>query len=488
MRLLVVTAAVVLSILPIAANAAGKPLDVFRPGDKSLENVIRTDERYGADGLFLGPRGWDYWNFLEHPRPIQNPNLWPDMQSTYFLGRLAMPAGSTLTLRGEFPRARYFKLALYKAENNTFVSIGQDLGGPDIVPDAGSTNPFRVGAHRLGDARSYTLQIVAEDAPSDASKRAENTLYVGADGGTLQAVIRIYLPDDGSDGAGWAPATSPSADTGFPRYEATLADGTRLSHDEVVKQFGRPMEGNTPQPFTADQWIAMVNNKDNDPALNPATAPARKDGRWAKYWNIRYSIVGSFMTPQAQAKIPYAGPIDGGGDPDTNYLFVQLSRKFGPVYVVRGRMPTFPNTYAGTGGKGLEIMPEAQTQYFSIVSCEAAPSGQIVDGLTDMQIPLDKEGNYTIVYSRKEDRPANATDENGVAWIEWSPRGEGLDDPRNRTDFGMLMMRIMAPSADWAESPAKITKPGEEEQVMGPYFPRGEYMTKEAFEALSGNP
>jgi hypothetical protein len=41
-----------------------------------------------------------------------------------------------------------------------------------------------------------------------------------------------------------------------------------------------------------------------------------------------------------------------------------------------------------------------------------------------MQMPLDKDGNYTIVYSRKEDRPANATAENGVAWIEWSPRGE----------------------------------------------------------------
>jgi len=75
---------------------------------------------------------------------------------------------------------------------------------------------------------------------------------------------------------------------------------------------------------------------------------------------------------------------------------VQLSRRFGPVYVMRGKMPTFPNTYAGAGGKGLEVMPEAQTQYWSLVSCEAMPSGQIVDGLTDMQVPLDGERNYTI--------------------------------------------------------------------------------------------
>ena len=98
-------------------------------------------------------------------------------------------------------------------------------------------------------------------------------------------------------------------------------------------------------------------------------------------------------------------------------------------------MPTFPDTYSGAAGRGLEIMPEAQTQYFSVVSAEAAPSGQIVDGLTDMQIPLDADGNYTIVYSRAEDRPANATAENGVAWIEWSPRGEGIDGPGNRDRF-----------------------------------------------------
>ena len=183
-----------------------------------------------------------------------------------------------------------------------------------------------------------------------------------------------------------------------------------------------------------------------------------------------------------------AGPIDGGGDPFTNYLLVQLSREFGTVFVTRGKLPSFPDTYSGAAETGLAVMPEAQIQYFSVVSCEAAPSGKIVDGLSDMQIPLDADGNYTIVYSRAEDRPKNATARNGVAWIEWSPRGEGLDTPQNREDFGMLMMRIMAPSADWKEGPQNIEKPGEEEAVMGAYYPRGEYTTKAAFEALGDTP
>ena len=191
----------------------------------------------------------------------------------------------------------------------------------------------------------------------------------------------------------------------------------------------------------------------------------------------------AFKSPEERAKIPFAGAMEGGGDPSTQYLVTYLSRKFGPVYVMRGKMPTFPNTYAGAGGKGLEVMPDAQTQYWSLVSCEAAPSGQIVDGLTDMQVPLDADGNYTIVVSRKEDRPTNATLANGIAWMEWSPRGEGIDGPKNRPDFGMLMLRIMANNPSWTQSPAKVTQPGMEEAVMGPYLPKGEYTTRAAFEA-----
>ncbi|MBO3701880.1 MAG: hypothetical protein J5W83_04975 [Candidatus Accumulibacter sp.] len=89
----------------------------------------------------------------------------------------------------------------------------------------------------------------------------------------------------------------------------------------------------------------------------------------------------------------------------------------------------------------------------------------------------------SIVYSRKEDRPANATAENGVAWIEWSPRGEGVDGAKNRRDFGMLMLRIMATNPSWTERPDNITKPGMEEPVMGAYYPRGESMTKDEFGA-----
>ena len=453
-----------------------------RPGDKSVENIVRTDERYGHDALFQGPRGWAYWNNLERPRQIQNPNLWPDTQSTYFIGRFNLPAGCSLTIPLEFPHARYFQFALYKNQNNTFISIGESLTGPIIEPDPGSTNPFRFGADRQDKDRNCTLQIVAKNAPASDAEREPNTMYVGKAGGLFQSVIRIYLPDHGWDGTGWGP--SKSSHVGHPfRYFGSLADGTQLSTKEVIQRFAQPIQGATKPPISATQWVALVNDKDNDPALAPATAPARPKPQWEKYWGIPYSILGAFKTPKERSKIQYGGSIDGGGDPNTQYFLTHLSRKFGAVYVMRGKMPTFPDTYLGSDGRGLALMPETQTQYWSLVSCEAAPSGQIVDGLTDMQIPLDDDGNYTIVHSRAEDRPKNATFENGIAWIEWSPRGEGIDHPRNREDFGMLMLRIMATNPKWKQRPDSVTMPGMEVAVMGEYLPSGYYTDKTAFEA-----
>ena len=458
-----------------------KPAGVNRFGEMSLENTVRTDERYGHDGLFQGPRGWSYWNGLEHPKPIQNPNLWPDTKSTYFLSRFSLPAGSTLILRGRFPYARFFQFALYKFERDTFVAIGESLRGAEIEPDSGSGNPFRIRAERLAAHRNYTIRILAEEPPKNVARRAKNTLYVGRDGSDLEGVIRIYLADQDRDGAGWGPPDASFAEPGFPTYEAILADGKKLTAEQAIKQFAKPFTGATKQPMTAEQWVKLVQSKDNDPTLNPETAPARNSAQWEKFWTNSYTLVGVFKSPTERAKIRFEGAMEGGGEGP--YLVTYLSRKFGPVYVLRGKMPTFPNTYAGKDGKGLATMPDAQTQYWSVVSCEAVPSGQVVDGLTDFQVPLDADRNYTIVVSRPDDRPKNATLKNEVAWMKWSPRGEGLDDPRNRPDYGMLIMRMMANNPSWNERPDNITKPGTEAAVMGPYFPTGYYTTKAEFEA-----
>jgi hypothetical protein len=192
---------------------------------------------------------------------------------------------------------------------------------------------------------------------------------------------------------------------------------------------------------------------------------------------MRYSVFGAFKPREVQEKMPVQKEMEGGGDPTTAYMLVYLSRKFGPLYVFRAKLPTFPNTFAGT-----KIMPDGQVKYWSVSSVASLPSGDLWDGVYDMQVPLDKDGYYTIVVSLPEDRPKNATNENGVAWVNWGP-GEGLSDARNRKDWGMLLMRFMACHPDWKNSPETATKRGSEKAIMGPYYPQGYYTTKEKFEA-----
>ncbi len=448
-----------------------------REGDVSVGATIRTDERYNKDGLFSGPRGWVYWNYLADPKPYQNPNLWPDKRPTYFFGEMEIPAGADLTVRGRFPHVRYFKFSIYVFERNTFVAeTGGSIPGINIEPDPGSTNPYGVGADRDAKQRNFTIHIAAKDAPVNPAERAKNTVYLGNQTKTIFGGFRMYVSDKGYDGAGWGPADVPSLERPGLTYEAALPDGTKLSEAEVNKRFGKFL-GDAPPPIDADAWYRLVNNKNNNPCMTPATAPACPNSQFFLFTGMKDAVYGAFMPPAERAAIPVAKQMEGGGDPTTAYIVNYISRKFGPLYVFRAKLPTFPNTWANT-----KIMPDGEVQYWSVASMASFTNGSLWDGVFDMQVPLDKDGYYTIVVSRPEGRPKNATRENGVAWIDWGP-GEGLGDPRNRKDWGALLMRYMVPHKDFQYSPLKASSPAELASVMGPYYPRGYYTTKAKFEA-----
>jgi hypothetical protein len=445
-----------------------------RLGNKTLETVLQTDELYGHDGLWLGPRGRDYGDMLPDAKPYQHANLYPDPNSTYFFAIMEMPAGSVLTLRGRFTHGRYMQFALYRADPlGGFTATGEAFVDYEIEPDPGSENPFVPGANRRTEHRDYAVRIANVDAPEDAADREQNTLYAGA-GAEIQVVYRVYLPDPGLLG---------DAGVGLPAYTATLADGTKLSAEEVRDQFNRPMLGGIPPGMPVEQWRALTDAEDNDPALSPETTPARNPPLLDRYFNNKWNLIGVFKSPEDRAKIPYHVETGFGGDPVTLFLMGFVSRGFGPVLVVRGKMPQYPDTYRGEDGNGLEVMTDWESRYWSVIMSAAPPSGMGADALTDMQVPLDADRNYTIVVSLPEDRPANATDEDGVGWMDWGTRGEGIDDESNRADFGLILFRFMLNNPNWAHDPNQIVEPGTEERIMGPYFPRMSYTDKATFEA-----
>ena len=156
---------------------------------------------------------------------------------------------------------------------------------------------------------------------------------------------------------------------------------------------------------------------------------------------------------------------------------------FGPVLVIRGKMPNYPDTYEGEDGKGLKVMTDWECRYMSLVMSEAPPSGMGTDGVSDMQIPLDTDRNYTIVISRAEDRPSNADDEHGVAWMDWGHRGEGIDDELNREDYGFLVFRFMHTNPNGSTTRSASSSRALRRRSWGPYFPRISYTDKATFES-----
>jgi hypothetical protein len=386
-----------------------------------------------------------------------------------------MPEGSVLTVRGRYPYGRYFQYALYRAdpEMGGFTATGEKFVDHHIDPDPGSENPFIPGADRRVENRDYTLRIASVDAPKDPAEREPNTMYAGT-GGEIQVVYRVYLPDAGYLG---------DAGVGLPNYTATLADGTELSAEEVRERFNRPLLKGVPPGMPMDQWRGLCGSPDNDPELKPETTPARNPPVLERYFNNQWNLVGIFKPPEVRLQIPAHVETGFGGDPETLFMIAFVSRAFGPVLVIRGKMPLYPDTYRGEHGDGLEVMTDWESRYCSVIMSEAPPSGMGTDGLSDMQIPLDADRNYTIAVCRREDRPANATEENGVAWMDWGTKGEGIDDELNRTDFGMILFRFMHNNPDWAHDPDQIVEPGTEEKIMGPYFPRLSYADKRTFEA-----
>ena len=65
-------------------------------------------------------------------------------------------------------------------------------------------------------------------------------------------------------------------------------------------------------------------------------------------------------------------------------------------------------------------MPSANLQYWSMVTLASAPSGELWDGVFDMQVPLDKDGNYTVLLGStgNEGMPLNLFTSAEPRWLE----------------------------------------------------------------------
>jgi len=445
-------------LLALAAGVPARADITYLPH----ELAVKTNERYGHDCFWAPPKGMDYAE-LPGALPIQNPNLYPDVGSTYFVAQYVLPEGASLTLRGEFPHQRYMSFTMFKPLAGGQIGPGDNLRDEEIVPDPGSVNPFVHPHRRDVRRRSYEVHVVRGPVPADP---APNTLYTGQTDPTDRIGMsqRNYLADEGRDGTGGA---------GLAKVTLNLADGTRLEGEDACAVLD-PSYAKSTSTFPQPIWEQLVAS-----SADPVNAPAANPPVWERFWNALYSVAGIFIADPGERAATYP-PTDSGGfqsNPDTRYLSSQISLRYGRVVTVRGKMPRFPRT-----------LPEArrwpgdyQVRYWSMCTGSAPVSGLGYNCVYDQQVPLRRHRRYTLVISRGADRPKNATAECGYRWLSFG-QGENYPGPAARDYVDLLYMRFMAAEPDWARAPQRVTEPGTEAQVMGPYFPRSRYWSKSEFQ------
>jgi hypothetical protein len=389
---------------------------------------------------------------------------YPEAKASYFVMPYMLAPDQSLILTGTYPFARFSSLVTYfgLGQPGRDIEVLGWLRDTQITPDQGSVNPALDAAapsdplQRQWEARITGTIPVEEDFPRRhrepgrlrtlldewAQRRAgakaeENVIPAHPEGEADQlgiAVLRIYVPVDAADHSGGV---------GLPALALVEADGERRALAECT-----PEEEQVWTEAIRQMVLTNITAADRLPLPTSADAPPA----WV------------------ESPVPGLAP-----NPDNRYLMAPVVWEPGRIVVVRGQGPTFPDTNAGDS-----VTLPRQLRFWSFCTGSndvTPPVGYPTAAcIGDLEIPVGPDGTYTVVISQPEDRPANAAQGDGVAWLQGAD--PSLPD--------LLILRHMLPSDDyydqsvWAVPELTV---GAAEPVMGPYYPDAVYCDKSVFEA-----
>ena len=418
--------------------------------DNNNKDVALTP---ASDCLWIGP-------YIKENESLNFGYL--DTGAAYWIAIYNLPEdGSHITLENQFPYSRYMSFTSYRVVGG----VVDELTDREIIPNNGATNPYVEGNPRKDPSRGYLYKVSLGDPPDDTGSNSNNILYDGAAKAGDPAVIiyRNYVPNTGTDAAG---------DVGLPRVTLNMADGTVLQGQDACDI----LHINYTPPaslYPADDYANLRGS--SDPSLNPPVFRAS----YTRDFQFQCNFGGDCTNNP---------PRDNSGFPnaDAAYMYAFLSRQYGEVLVLRGRIPRTPATLDGRD----TVFKEAQLRYWSM--CQYEYYSQKVEAcLFDEQVKVNDDGFFTIVTSRSEDRPDNAQDDCGVGFIPWSANGDGFGIVEGResyADDGYLLVRNMLPAPDFMQAIQNTSVSGDEAAVLGEYLPKGRYFSKAEFESLGCNP
>ncbi|MBA3705614.1 MAG: discoidin domain-containing protein, partial [Bacteroidetes bacterium] len=451
----------------------------------------------------------------------------PDANVTYYAGASPLaPFGSKLIIEGEFPYCRFFNIQVSPPLNGKDY-YAHPFGAPevgivdvDIDPLPGNVNPFRVGADRTATNRKYKVVYnLAIGDPVTLNGQAHIPLYRGA-GNTRTGALIVYRGPLGKH-------------DGFLGNK--ISDSSRFNYGSIwVRTYapdkGKDARGGVALPkiycelSTGEQYFIACDHSEakrlTDESVKMRVTKTAGLGNlftayseWGKEFGIYRSILSGICKSQGwyhQDSLQRVREIDLGltgrgefqpapgnyaASATTNnyatYISHGMQLDSNMIAVLVGKLPTFPDTR-----NGLKNMTAAEIRYFSISGYDDDPLGPLVGSLIncvmDDELILDNNRNYIIAYSRKTDKPTNASTQNGIKWMEWG----------SIADLALTVRYVnVGPEWDFAQSPhekhltwAKADFAGSaydstllqntHKGWMGCYLPQLHLMTKQEFEQL----
>lgn len=477
--------------------------------DARAQWVIRPSEPTAVNGQYRG--------------------FFPDPNCTYLVvPAFLAPFGATLTIEGEFPQARFFDIQVTpsldpKSYRYGAAGVGEvPIVDVDIDPLPGHSNPFRPGARRDVAQRSYRVEYdlaIGDPVALNPAFRRPNFRGFGNRrvGGALMFRGPWGIGSKGGDGLGpFAPGEiwlryyrpdrieDPLGGVPLPKLSCTLETGERFWIEVDTSGF---------------EAIANRRTRPRATAPSPAVAEGEgPDGGWYKQAGIFRAVVSGIAKNTGWASPAYVLSLDKGVaargsdlPPPNNYeqsatsatyidyLVRGMSCAADHVVLLTGRLPRFPDTARRN------VMDRGELRYWSMVGY-AVPEGldflaaldsKAVVGVAthavrDDELVLDNDRFYVIALSRPADRPANATREAGVTWVDWGPAGK-ISWTNRWLSVGPEWKGSMVPTpekigrrGEWGEQsfdPSVISTNGWS-GTLGAYLPRVGYMRKAAFESL----
>jgi len=378
--------------------------------------------------------------------PVGKNNIdFPLEVATYWGTELNASFGSSMTIQGQFPAARFMSLSVYDYNGNVL----SDLPDEAINPDPGQNNPYRSGG---GAAQgTYTASLIFGPQPP---RPPANTLYAGT---TLSIILiyRVYYPNDPNDLTGGA------ATPVLP----TLTLG------------GVPYSTCPPRPI-----------------ITPQTATV-----WGRLDQI------DFVGVEPSMKIPAGDPpkwLISDTNPSTNfypnqdnsYMSAILSRAYltAPynydLAVIQMLAPTFTDTQAG-----VPPYAAADMRFWALCTDEVLSTG-VVRCIPDDQAS-NVNGYVTFVISDPTNQPsASVLSQWGASWLPWgalepndyvyNAEEQILTNANGVYYYNLVMYRQTFAASTFTQSIANISKlpVALQKAAMGAYWPTIGYCTLQTFQ------